>query len=522
MSEEIGPVQNCQNPPWDTPNWAKLSFQCRMEWKDLEETSEPSKRFCKACHENVHLVTNKEEFESAASLKHCVSVKTEENEFRLTGAPQIFSGKEISQEEPKTHEQPRRGHSPTQLQQQKKLTPNSILKESDINLAEPSAAILKAGYDVAFLVPTENAMRKSIMDAHDSVRAFLKRNELHDYKEQQQGPSRKVKIKAQFVTTNGIREKKVSLYRPKTKDGDPRIWIYGLKELAQAYNLIALIYSDGQLFIVNCSKEEDLEIALSGAIPKPAQALSAVAFELLQKLRSISNRGFIPSIRQGDTGVGMTLENLLGIAANPSKSPDYKGIELKASRISNRGSVRNKSQLFSKTPSWKLSPMETAERLVATRGYIDGDGIQALRHTISGNKPNSRGLYLDVDYANDYLRQMFTDVAVRDFNPEHDMTWVFDDLRKALKKKHRETFWVKAFHNNDRTDEQFHYATVEHTKDPYIEKLETLFETGIVTMDYTLHLKPSGKARDHGYLFKLKPNCFEALFPKPAEYDLTA
>jgi len=395
-----------------------------------------------------------------------------------------------------------------------------MLKESDINLAEPSAAILKAGYDVAFLVPTDTAMDKSIMDAHDSVRSFLKRNEIHDYTEQRQGP--KCYIKAQYVTLTGIIEKKVSLYRPRTGDGDPRIWIYGLKELAQAYNLIALIYSGGQLFIVNCSKGEDLEIALNGAIPKPAHALSAVAFELLQKLRSISNKGFIPSIRQGDTGVGMTLENLLGIAANSSRAPDYKGIELKASRISNIGAVGNRSQLFSKSPSWKLSPMGTAERLVATRGYIDGDGTQALRHTISGNKPNSRGLYLDVDYANDYLRQMFTDLAVRDFSPEHDVTWVFDDLREALKKKHRETFWVKAFHNNDRTDEQFHYATVEHTKDPYIEKLETLFETGIVTMDYTMHLKSSGKTRNHGYLFKLKANCFEALFPKPTQYDLTA
>ena len=63
MSEEIGPIQNCQTPPADALSWAKLSFQCKMGWDDLKDTSEPSIRFCTACHENVHLVTNKEEFE---------------------------------------------------------------------------------------------------------------------------------------------------------------------------------------------------------------------------------------------------------------------------------------------------------------------------------------------------------------------------------------------------------------------------------------------------------------------------
>jgi hypothetical protein len=262
--------------------------------------------------------------------------------------------------------------------------------------------------------------------------------------------------------------------------------------------------------------------ALDDVIPKPSFTLSETASELLKKLKDISSRGFVPTLRQGDTGIGMTLETLLGIAANSSRAPDYKGIELKSTRISQGKKQRNKNQLFSKTPNWRLSPIATAKHLVLTRGYIDADGRQALKHTISGDKPNSRGLYLNVDYANDYLQQMFTDMSVKDFNPENDMTWVFDDLRKALKKKHKETFWVKAIHNANRLNEEFHYVEVEHTANPYINKLETLFETGLITVDYTLHIKASGKTRDHGYLFKLKANSMEALFPKPFLYDLTS
>ena len=115
---------------------------------------------------------------------------------------------------------------------------------------------------------------------------------------------------------------------------------------------------------------------------------------------------------------------------------------------------------------------------------------------------------------------MFTNLNNKDFSPEHDMTWVFNDLRQALQKKHRETFWVKALHQGSEDIEEFHYVQVQHTANPFINNLETLFETGLVTMDYTLHIKPTGKTRDHGYLFKLKANSIEALFPKPLIYDL--
>lgn len=396
-----------------------------------------------------------------------------------------------------------------------------MLKASDTDIESSSAAILSAGYDVAFLVPTETAMKKGIIDAHHSARAFLKRNEIHDYSTQPQGGDYKKVIIAQYITLEETQERKVSMYRPPTKNGDPRIWIYGLDKLASAYNLLALICLDNQLYIVNCSNKADLEYALLNTLPKPTQIISNVAKELLYKLREISSLGFTPSLRAGDTGVGMTLETLLGIAANSNKAPDYKGIELKATRISKRGGQKNKNQLFSKTPNWKLSPMRNAENLVTTRGYIDPDGLQALRHTVSGDKPNSLGLYLDIDYANSYLRQMFSGIPPSEINPVHDMTWILDDLKNALRKKHNETFWVKARHNNDRANEQFHYVEVEHTSKPYIDKLETLIETGLITMDYTLHIKPSGKVRDHGYLFKLKSNGIEALFPRPARYDLT-
>ena len=104
---------------------------------------------------------------------------------------------------------------------------------------------------------------------------------------------------------------------------------------------------------------------------------------------------------------------------------------------------------------------------------------------------------------------------------EHDTTWIINDLKDALLKKHKETFWIKAKHNSNRADEYFHYIEAQYTQNPYIDKLQTLIETGIITLEYAMHLKPSGVVRHHGFSFKIKANQQESLFSKPEIFDLT-
>src|SRR5258706_13573548 len=76
--------------------------------------------------------------------------------------------------------------------------------------------------------PTQTGLEKSIMDATGPVRLFLKENGIHDYEYQKQGPNNKVLIKSFFIETATLVQSSASLYRPKTKKGDPRIWFKGL------------------------------------------------------------------------------------------------------------------------------------------------------------------------------------------------------------------------------------------------------------------------------------------------------
>ena len=67
--------------------------------------------------------------------------------------------------------------------------------------------------------------------------------------------------------------------------------------------------------------------------------------------------------------------------------------------------------------------------------------------------------------------------------------------------------------------EEFHYVEVQHTRRPVTANLVALIEAGLVTVDYAMH-DNGQRARDHGYLFKIHPANFGALFPPPEVYAL--
>ena len=215
----------------------------------------------------------------------------------------------------------------------------SMLTSANIDVAE-TLQQFKEGIPVGFIVPTETGLTKSIMDAHDSLRRFLVKHGIHDYEDQRQGTDNKKLLPTLLFSNGEALETSTSLYRPQTKSGDPRIWIYKLGGLASPGDLIAIAVADESLVAINCSKSNLSSLlspdneAMLRLFPISSQQESSTASELLTMLSEVSRKGFIKTMRPGDTGVGYTLETLLGIEANSKKAPDYKGIELKSSRVS--------------------------------------------------------------------------------------------------------------------------------------------------------------------------------------------
>jgi hypothetical protein len=285
---------------------------------------------------------------------------------------------------------------------------------------------------------------------------------------------------------------------------------------------LAIIALRDELFVFNMSDANVVQaFSIPGSCPyeilaECSEIISPIAKELLDKLREIHNKGFIQGISYGDTNVGMTLENLLGIKPNSSQAPDYKGIELKTSRKLGQAvqkiSKTKQVTLFSKTPDWKRSKFN-ARQILEKFGYITDNRLN-LYCTVS-NKPNPQGLYLDakdeVDLFNKAKTESYTgDVAV----------WSLEDLKAKFSLKHNETFWVQASSQILDGKEFFQYNLVRHTRKPNVSNLASLIDAGIVTLNYTLSLKPNGAVRDHGYEFRTTSDKFSYLFPLERVYEL--
>ncbi len=115
-------------------------------------------------------------------------------------------------------------------------------------------ALTEKSVSLALIEPTQTGLQKSIMDATAPVRLYLKQQNLHDYQEQELGPIHKHSIKAYLVEPNKLIDSSASLYRPKTKRGDPRIWFTNLNKYANQNDILSIINLDGILYVVNISR----------------------------------------------------------------------------------------------------------------------------------------------------------------------------------------------------------------------------------------------------------------------------
>lgn len=399
-----------------------------------------------------------------------------------------------------------------------------MLTMSDVNIENYLDIFANIGVSVAFLVPTPTGYGKSIMDATIPVRELLLEKNVHDYEMQNQGPDNKVMINSFFVYSDHIEETRASLYRPVTKKGDPRIWFANLKKYCNPRNLLALVVVKKKIYVFNLSNPDVTASLFKKGfaytiLEESVYVETAVSEELLSRIQEIHNRGFIPSITPGDPGVGDTLEHALGIKRNNSKNPDYKGIELKATRLTRNGEKRaiTRSTLFTKVPDEGMTYREIVDHY--GKWQIPRGGTEErfqLYETFRVSRTNAYDLILDVDVSKDKLILFYQVEYLR----RYVSAWQLKKLREILLTKHQETFWVKAQSEIRDGIEYFKYDKILHTKKPNVSLLIPLLEADKITVDLAAHYTSDGKWRDHGVLFKMNPKDIPLLLGNPVEYDL--
>ncbi len=220
------------------------------------------------------------------------------------------------------------------------------------------------------------------------------------------------------------------------------------------------------------------------------EADDAPFHELLRRLQSIGAGGPVASLRDGATGVGFTLETLLGIRANVSQGGgDFRGIELKATRstvpLNRRPRPAGNVTLLAKTPEW--GALVDRGGLLNAHGYVDHDGRFALYMSVYAGRPNPQGWTLVDEPA---ARRV---AAAR--QGVEQVWWTYETLERRILEKHRESAFVTAYAQRQAQGETFVYDHVLHCRGATLTNfLELVNERGVF-MDFAMHRNELGGVR---------------------------
>lgn len=222
--------------------------------------------------------------------------------------------------------------------------------------------------------------------------------------------------------------------------------------------------------------------------------------QLVSKLLSIKSEGFVKTKRAHDTGVGQTLEQLLGLKENNLRLPDFGNIELKAKRIDS-GSMLT---IATKSPI----PRGANKILFEKCKYLDRDGHYNLHSTVYGSRKNRQGLKIEIDNGNLVLQNDHKIEA-------HWPLSVFDDV---LKSKSDRILLVFAETKGERKtrNEKFHYVEAYLLSDLNVKKFMKAIRADKLKIDIRIGVyrtgSKQGRYHDHGTGFRINKRDFLELF----------
>ena len=380
-------------------------------------------------------------------------------------------------------------------------------------LAKNRTFLVQQGIEHSIFEPTLIGLKKSILDATQSVRTHFKLSGFHDYDSQRQGVEYRILVDGYFLSSNEKTPMKMSLYRPQTKKGDPRMWFRGLGSYAPAGSQVAIVLHNNTPYLLNLTSLDlssvlNTENEISQFISMHTASQQEISIELLSKLKEIAKRP-LPALGEGDTAIGMAIEDALGIEANSSKKPDYKGIEIKSGR-----GTKNRTNLFAQVADWSISACKSSREILENYGYKRGEDFK-LYCTISAQKVNSQGLSFE------YIQN--EDMLVEKHQDGKDVArWPGKLLRERLLEKHAETFWIQADSEVINGVEHFHLKSVVHTRYPLVNQLMPLIASGVISMDHLIKRTGGSKLKvsEKGPLFKIEKRDLSLLFPSPQKYSL--
>jgi hypothetical protein len=208
--------------------------------------------------------------------------------------------------------------------------------------------------------------------------------------------------------------------------------------------------------------------------------------------------------RKGNTGIGKTFEDIVGVEENNNLPIDYKGfIELK----SQRAYTGSYLTLFTKSPN----PYRIMARIRDAYGELDPKkGLTKILHsTVKHSDFNSYkekiGFKLGLDRQNQklllHIKDLITNEILFDHGPQ--VYWYLSDLQKIVETKCKNIAYVMGKSEKINDVEYFTFTKAILLSGLTFEKFLDLIEQDIIVFDIRHGTYSSGKPHDHGPAFRI-------------------
>lgn len=230
--------------------------------------------------------------------------------------------------------------------------------------------------------------------------------------------------------------------------------------------------------------------------------------DFIVEFEKVKAMGWIKTHRAGPTGVGKTLEDLLGIPENNLDEPDFGDYELKSCRIDSNSMLT----MFTRAPEPRRANTYLRIKYGYSSNAYDNDE-KVLHSTLSADRFTpvaDTGHKLKISCAADGIYIECEDGVENIF-------WSREALKACFEKKYKNKFvYAKALSHGEGANEEFKFVEAYEVSGFDYDAFISLLEEGKIYVDLRIgqyhHGRNKGKTHDHGTGFRIKENDQHLLF----------
>lgn len=230
--------------------------------------------------------------------------------------------------------------------------------------------------------------------------------------------------------------------------------------------------------------------------------------DFIREYTKIKEMGWIRTHRSGSTGIGKTLEDLLGIPENNLDEPDFGEYELKSCRINSQSMLT----MFTRAPQPARANTYLREKYGYSSNVYDNDE-KVLHSTLSADRFTpiaDTGKKLKICCKED-------GIYIESQDGIENIFWSRDTLKKCFEKKYKNKFvYAKAFNRGTGAEEEFQFVDAYQVSGFDYDAFIRLLEAGKIYVDLRIGQyhsgKNKGKTHDHGTGFRIKESDQPLLF----------